>query len=49
MQALLILNLIGPFVMVLVGVLLKKHPQSDMRKQNGYNTPTARNPQLNWH
>ena len=27
MQALLVLNLIAPFVMVLVGVLLKKHPQ----------------------
>lgn len=48
MQALLVLNLIAPFVMVLVGVLLKKHPQSDMSKQNGYNTPTARKSQAHW-
>ncbi len=48
MQALLVLNLIAPFVMVLVGVLLKKHPQSDMSKQNGYNTPVSRKSQAHW-
>lgn len=48
MYALLLLNFICPFVMVLVGDILKKHPVSDMRKQNGYNTPTSRKSQAHW-
>lgn len=48
MQALLLLNLIVPFVMVLVGSLLKKHPVSDRSSQNGYNTSTARKSQEHW-
>lgn len=48
MLALLFLNLIVPFVMVLVGVLLKRHPVSDMRTQNGYNTPASRKSQAHW-
>ncbi len=48
MQALLLLNLITPFVMVLVGAILKKHPVSDMSTQNGYNTPTSRKSQEHW-
>lgn len=34
--------------MVLVGVILKKHPASDMSSQNGYNTPTSRKSQAHW-
>ena len=48
MQGLLLLNLIVPFVMILVGTVLKKHPISDMSKQNGYNTPTSRKSQAHW-
>ncbi|MCI9676432.1 MAG: hypothetical protein HFH06_11850 [Lachnospiraceae bacterium] len=48
MQVLLVLNLIVPFVMILVGACMKKYPQSDMRKQNGYNTPTSRKSQAHW-
>ena len=48
MQALFLLNLIVPFVMVLVGVILKKHPVTDMSRQNGYNTPTSRKSQAHW-
>lgn len=48
MEALLLLNLITPFVMVLVGVLFKKRPESDMSKQNGYNTPVSRKSQEHW-
>lgn len=48
MQALLVLNFIVPSVMVFVGVLLKKHPISDMRSGNGYNTPTARKSEAHW-
>lgn len=43
-----ILNLIVPFVMLLVGTTLKKHPVKDMRSQNGYNTPTSRKSQAHW-
>lgn len=42
MQALLILNLIVPFVMLVVSFLLRKHPVTDMQSHNGYNTPTSR-------
>lgn len=48
MYAMLLLNFICPFVMVLVGIILKKCPVSDMRKQNGYNTPTSRKSQAHW-
>lgn len=48
MYYLLFLNLIVPFVMILVGGILKKYPISDMSKQNGYNTPTSRKSQEHW-
>lgn len=48
MWASLLLNLIVPFVMVLVGTLLKKYPISDMNRQNGYSTPIARKSQAHW-
>ena len=44
----LILTLIIPFVMLLVGNMLKRHPISDMRSQNGYNTPLSRKSQAHW-
>ena len=34
--------------MILVGYTLKKHPVSDMKSQNGYNTPTSRKSQTHW-
>jgi len=48
MYALLLLNLIVPFVMILVGSLLKAHPVTDMSTHNGYNTPTSRKSQTHW-
>lgn len=48
MYAMLLLNFICPFVMILVGNILRKRPVSDMRKQNGYNTPTSRKSQAHW-
>ncbi|MCI9377114.1 MAG: SdpI family protein [Eubacterium sp.] len=48
MYALLVLNLIVPFVMVLVGVLLKMYPAADMGSHNGYNTPASRKSQEHW-
>ena len=48
MPFLLILNLIVPYVMILVGYILKKHPVLDMKSQNGYNTPTSRKSQAHW-
>ena len=48
MYFLLLLNLIIPFVMILVGYLLKKHPVTDMKSHNGYNTPTSRKSQERW-
>ena len=48
MSFLLLLNLIVPFVMILVGYTLKKHPVLDMKSQNGYNTPTSRKSQEHW-
>ena len=48
MPFLLLLNLIVPYVMILVGCLFKKHPVSDMKSQNGYNTPTSRKSQAHW-
>ena len=44
----LILTLIIPFVMLLVGNMLKRHPISDMRSQDGYNTPLSRKSQAHW-
>lgn len=48
MYFLLVLNLIVPFVMILVGYLFKKHPVADMDSHNGYNTPTSRKSQEHW-
>lgn len=48
MQALLVLNFIVPCIMVFVGAVLKKHPVSDPRSGNGYNTPTARKSEAHW-
>lgn len=48
MQVLLLLNLIFPLVLVLMGFILKKFPVSDMRRHNGYNTPTSRKSQAHW-
>lgn len=48
MYALVLLNFIVPFVMVLVGYLLKKYPVKDMGSQNGYNTPASRKSQEHW-
>ncbi len=48
MYSLLILNLIMPFVMILVGYILKKHPASNMTSGNGYSTPTSRKSQAHW-
>lgn len=44
----LLLNFIVPLVMILVGNMLKKHPVTDMRSQNGYNTPVSRRSQVHW-
>ena len=48
MYGLLVLNLIVPFVMILVGYSFKKHPVTDMNSGNGYNTPTSRKSQEHW-
>lgn len=48
MYFLLLLNLIIPFVMILVGSILKKHPVTDMKTSNGYSTPTSRKSQEHW-
>ena len=48
MKALLILNLIVPFVMLLVSFQLRKHPVTDMQSHNGYNTPTSRKSKVHW-
>ncbi len=48
MQALLVLNLIVPFVMLLVAFQLRKHPVSDMQSHNGYNTPASRKSKVHW-
>ena len=49
MYGLLILNFIIPFVMILVGLVLKKHPATDIKSGNGYNTPTSRKSQEHWN
>lgn len=48
MYILLVLNLIVPFVMVLVATILKKNPATDMESHNGYNTPTSRKSHAHW-
>ena len=48
MHALLMLNLIIPFVMILVGYMFKNHPVSTMESNNGYNTPTSRKSKKHW-
>lgn len=48
MYFLLVLNLIVPFVMILVGYLFRKHPVADMDSHNGYNTPVSRISQKHW-
>ena len=48
MYSLLLLNLIIPFVMILVVWILKKHPVMDMKSHNGYNTPASRKSQEHW-
>lgn len=48
MTGLLLLNFITPFVLIYVGVLLKRHPQHDMSRQNGYNTSVSRKSQAHW-
>ena len=35
--------------MILVGVILKRHPASDMSRHNGYNTSTSRKSQAHWN
>ena len=48
MYALLLINITIPFVMILVGSILKKHPVADMDSHNGYNTPVSRKSQAHW-
>lgn len=48
MKLLMVLNFIIPFVMILVGYTLKRHPVTDMSRHNGYNTPTSRKSQAHW-
>lgn len=45
----LLLHFIIPFVMILVGDLLKRHPVTDMKSGNGYSTPTSRKSQEHWN
>lgn len=49
MYSLLLLNLIMPFVMILVGYILKRHPATDIKSGNGYSTPTSRKSQEHWN
>ena len=49
MYSLLLLNLLIPFVMILVGDILKRHPVTDIKSGNGYNTPTSRKSQEHWN
>ena len=48
MYWLLVLNLIIPFVMIIVGDILKKHPVENMKSNNGYNTSTSRKSKAHW-
>lgn len=44
----LLLNFIVPFVMIQVGCMLRRHPVTDMRSQNGYNTRVSRKSKKHW-
>ena len=44
----LLLNFLVPFVMILVGSILRKHPVTNMESHNGYDTPVARRSQAHW-
>jgi hypothetical protein len=48
MYILLLLNFIVPFVMVLTGSIIKRHPNHNMGKQNGYSSPASRKSQMHW-
>ena len=55
LYSLAVLNFIVPFVMVLVGVVLRRHPATDMRlhprsgyNQDGYSTRVSRRSQAHW-
>ena len=48
MYGLLILSFIIPFVMILLGYLLKKYPVTDRNSGCGYNTPASRSSQEHW-
>lgn len=43
-----LLNLLIPFVMILVAVILKKHPAPDRKAHKGYNTPESRRSKEHW-
>lgn len=44
----LVLNLICPFVLILVAAMMKKHPHGDRSTGNGYCTPAAQKSQARW-
>ncbi len=44
----LLLNFIVPFVMVLTGSIIKKHPNHNMHKQNGYSSQASMKSQMHW-
>ena len=48
MEGIVLLNLIIPFVMLLVSYMLKKRPVTNMKSNNGYCTPTAKKSQEHW-
>ena len=48
MYGFLILSFIIPFVMILLGYLLKKYPVTDRNSGCGYNTPASRSSQEHW-
>lgn len=48
MYIILLLNFIVPFVMVLCGSIIKKHPNYNMHKQNGYSSHASRKSQMHW-
>jgi hypothetical protein len=48
MKGLLVLDMIIPFVMILVGAALRWMPVSDRRSHSGYNTPASRRTPETW-
>jgi len=48
MEAIVLLNLIIPFVMLLVSYILEKKPVTNMNSNNGYCTPTAKKSKEHW-